>query len=310
MANTRTQKERVQANTARFIPGRTPRLVNGKMDDKIFFPSVRYSDEIIVSSQKLLAGIGFGPDQHTPKRQDLGDGFELSAGGLVIPTHANEKFETVPIRDYTFTPDGAKKPVTKRYVDRATFEPGPNGMIRALPCYREDEVYFEVWSGHPEGRTDATNQLIQAGMFLCGSVAYCGARSLLDATSPEAGAKTVEKNINETDGNPDDDRLINSIGDTTIASGATLLKERVGEIVGGVRLWDSRFWRVRFSPKDSEMVLVRHLGKFWMLMGKPDVGHVIEEMPPAAIPRMAKDFTRLTLEQPLKLVEQEQLIAA
>lgn len=288
-----------ECNVARFMPGRQPRMVNGRLDDRIFFPGVRYSSHAAKTATEIVAGIGFGPGQHLP-HEAAGLGFKMSPGGLVIPVRPNDKYETVPVRDFSFVPEGSTKKVTKHYIDLTTFRQIAPGIIRAMPYDTEGEVYYEVWSGHPEGATEETKQLIQANMFHSGSVAFSGGTSVLDAASAELVSS-------------EDAVRVGDIGGTNVSdSKATLMAERVGDVLGGVWVWTSRLWRVRFSPKDSESVLVRHLGKFWMLMASPTQGHVVHELPETAIPTFRRRFERLTLEQPVKPIEigQDQVLVA
>ncbi|HTR18981.1 MAG TPA: hypothetical protein VMH91_03345 [Candidatus Paceibacterota bacterium] len=282
----------MECNAARFIPGRRPRMVQGKLDDRIFFGGMRYSSTAEKTETEVVAGIGFGPGQHLPM-EDVGPGFKMSPGGLVIPTQPSDDFKTIPVRNFTFTEEQSKKRQTRQYIDFTTFREMAPGIIRAMPLERDNEVYYEIWSGHPEGATEETKQLIQANMFISGAVAYSGATTLLDTASTE--------DITEEDKLP-----LGDVNGTKLSKRkmATLMKERVGDIFCGVFLWTSRLYRVRFSRKDSEAVLVRHLGKAWMLTGKPKVGHEVHEMPSSALPTMFKRFERLSLEQPLKLPEQ------
>ena len=287
-----------ERNTARFIPGRVPKLrSDGSLDDRILLPGARYSSTALKTEKEVVAGVGFGPGQHLPA-ENLGPGFKMSPGGLVIPTEPSADFKTVPVRDFTFKDEHNKKQ-TLKYVDLTTFREVTSGIVRATPFHKENEVYYEIWSGHPEGATESTKQLIQSGMFISGAVGYSGAMTMLDSASQE--------DLTEEDKLP-----VSDIGGRKLSTKrmATLMKERPGDIFCGVFLWTCRLYRVRFSRKESECVLVIHLGKAWMLTGARDVGHVVEELPQSIYPTMKKRFDRLSLEQPIKLPESAQLAAA
>jgi hypothetical protein len=278
-----------ERNTARFIPGRVPkRRSDGSTDDRILLPGLRYSSTALRSEKEVVAGVGFGPGQHLPA-EDLGPGFKMSPGGLVIPTEPSADFQTVPVRDFTFNDDNKKKQ-TLKYVDLTTFKEVTSGIVRATPFHKKDEVYYEIWSGHPEGATEATKQLIQANMFISGAVAYSGAMTMLDSASQEDLTEQDKLPIGDVNGRKLSTKRM-----------ATLMKERPGDIFCGVFLWTCRLYRVRFSRKESESVLVIHLGQAWMLTGAPDVGHVVEELPSKVYPTMKKRFDRLSLEQPIQL---------
>ena len=282
-----------ERNTARFIPGRVPKLrADGSLDDRILLPGLRYSSTAQKNASEVVAGVGFGPGQHLPK-EDPGPGFKMSPGGLVIPTQTVD-FKTVDVRPFTFT-DDKKKRQTLQFVDRTTFDESEegSGLLRAKPFKKTDEVYFEIWSGHPEGATEHTKQLIQDGVFVSGAVAYSGAMTLMDSASPESLTEEDKLPLADVDGRKLATKRM-----------ATLVKERPGDIFCGVFLWTCRLYRVRFSRKESESILVIHLGKVWMLTGARDVGHVVQELSSEVYPTMRKRFDRLSLEQPIKLPEE------
>ena len=87
-----------------------------------------------------------------------------------------------------------------------------------------------------------TYQRLQAGMFSHGSARYVGGTLVVDAAST--------KRLKATEG-----------------GGWTIVTD------GGIPLWTARLWRVRYSRKGSEAVLVRQLNRFYLLIvtdGKPE----------------------------------------
>jgi len=232
-------------NIVRFIPGRRPRLVGGRTDDRLMLTGARYSRAAMDTPKGFVAGIAVGPGIHKGN-DDAGIGFQLSEGGIIVPALPNEKLEPVPVRDYPYRDDhGTKR--TKQYIDLATFKRAGTGIFNVVPYEEENVVYFEVWTGDVL-EEEATFQLVQADVFHHGSVEFSGGDIVIDAPSKKRAKKDEgggSVNIRE--------------------SSAELVAERVGPTVGGIELWRARLWRVRYSDKDSEAVLVRQMNRFFLL---------------------------------------------
>lgn len=268
------QNQKSNGNAYRFMPGREPK----EGDNRILLSSIRYSRKALPDSDKgFKAGIGIGPGQHMPS-ETSGTGFALSPGGVIVPARPNDNLETVKVRDYSFKDDNGKTQ-TRQYVDWVTFQK-VGGELFAIRHNGDQEVYIEAWTGDFEKRTkEGTFQLIQFGLFNHGSVAYAGGEVIVNAPS-----KKLAKNT-------DDDQQPEGVR----ASKAELMGETKGDIVGGVPLWMARAWKLRYSEKDSESILVRQLGKFYLVLMKG--GELIYPEMPAA--KFERRFANLTVDQKL-----------
>ena len=242
----RAKRERGPHNIVRFIPGRKPRQVHGKTDDRLMLTGGRYSRAAMNTPKGFVAGVAVGPGVHRGK-DEAGIGFQLSEGGIIVPALPNEKLEPVPVRDFEYRDeDGTRR--AKQYIDYATFKAVGTGIFNVVPYEEENVVYFEVWTGDVL-EEESTFQLVQADVFRHGSVEFTGGTIVIDAPSKKRAKKDgggVSVNIRE--------------------SSAELVAERVGPTVGGIELWRARLWRVRYSDKDSEAVLVRQLNRFFLLL--------------------------------------------
>ena len=242
-------QERTPQNTFRFMPGRKEAAQDGKM----LFNGIRYSRKAVEDAEKgFLAGVAIGPGQHMPKEEE-GPGFKLSAGGVIVPAYPNEKLETVPVRDFEFK-DENKVKRSKQYIDFATFQKHGMDLFRVVPFMEDKVMYGEVWTGDiDEG--EGTYQLIQADMFGHGSVPFVGKDSLVIDASSTSKSKKKKK-----------DGEVSQEQEHVRASSAELLGERSGRIVAGIPLWVARLWRIHYSAKDSEAILVRQLGRFYLVL--------------------------------------------
>lgn len=255
-------------NTFRFMPGRKEAAEDGRL----LFYGIRYSRRAVADANKgFLAGVAIGPGQHMPK-DTSGPGFQLSAGGVIVPAYPNEKAETVPVRD--FTPPNDKTGRAKQYVDFATFQKYGPGLFRVVPFMEDRVVYGEFWTGDYD-ESEAAYQLIQADMFAHGSVAFAGGTVVIDAPSVAKTSGIIEEPGSEEQG--------------ARAAQAELVHERKGKIVAGRPLWIARLFRIQYSDKDSEAVLIRQLNRYYLVMVKD--GEVVYPEVPAT--RYAKHFERL-----------------
>jgi len=264
-------QERVPQNTFRFMPGRREAAQDGRM----LFNGIRYSRKASGDAQKgFLAGVAIGPGQHMSKDYD-GAGFKLSAGGVIVPAYPNEKMETVPVRD--FVPPNDKTGRAKQYIDFATFQKHGMDLFRVVPCMEDKVMYGEVWTGDID-EAEGTYQLIQGDMFSHGSVPFIGKDSLVIDAPSTSKAKKAKKG---EDASPEQDGVR--------AASAELVGERKGTVVAGIPLWVARLWRIHYSAKDSEAILVRQLDRFFLLVIKDDKPFA-QEVPAS---RYAKHFERL-----------------
>jgi hypothetical protein len=240
-------QERTPQNTFRFIPCRPEAAQDGKM----LFGGTRYSRRASGDAQKgFLAGVAIGPGQHL-STDDPGPGFQLSPGGVIVPAFPNKKLETVPVRD--FTPPGDKLGKAKQYIDWATFQKHGADLFRVVPCEEDQVAYLEVWTGDIVG-AEATYQLVQADMFLHGSVPFVGKDTLLIDARSTAKAKKAKQGAEAA---PEQENLR--------ATQAQLICEQRGRMIGGYPMWLAGLWRIAYSTKDSEAALVRQLNRFWIV---------------------------------------------
>jgi hypothetical protein len=272
------------ANTFRFMPGRKEAAQDGRM----LFSGIRYSRKAIVDASKgFLAGVAIGPGQHLPKDTE-GAGFKLSPGGVIVPAYPNEKLETVTVRDFTPKDDKTGRP--KQYVDWATFQKTGHELFpyRVIPFSEERVVYGEMWTGDYE-ESEGAYQLIQADVFAHGSVAFAGGAGMIviDA-SHKKKAKTQKPGLEE---------------EGVRASAAEVVGETRGTVIAGIPLWIARLFRIHYSVKDSEAVLVRQLDKYYLVLVqmKGDDMEIVPREVPAS--KYAKHFERLTIDQKLVPVE-------
>ena len=262
----KSQSKEQSSNTFRFMPGRKEAADDGRM----MFGGIRYSRHAVADAKKgFLAGVAVGPGQHMPKDAS-GAGFKLSAGGVIVPAQPNEKAETVPVRDYV--PPNEKNGRAKQYIDWATFQKIGDKLF-VVPMMEEKVVYGEIWTGDYD-ESEAAYQLIQADMFSHGSVAFAGGTVVIDAPSM---AKTggVQEPGSEEQG--------------VRAAVAELVSERKGKIVAGRPLWIARLFRIHYSDKDSEAILVRQLNRYYLVLIED--GNVVQREVPAA--RYEKQFEKL-----------------
>ena len=256
------------ANVFRFMPSRID--ADGRMlfsSQRHVKPGKKKGKGVVEGEHSFLAGITVGPAKPSSE-STIGNGWVMNAGGVIIPAHPNKDAQTVPVR--AFTPKGEKHP--RRYVDWASFQEF-GGTIIALPYFEDNTLYVEVWTGdHME--SEGAYQLIQTNMFSHGSVAYAGGSVIVNA-------------VDESQGLADESGMR--------ASQAELIGERKGKLVDGVPLWIARLFRIRFSAEDSETLLVRQMGKFYLFYVKDFVPTYIEVDASVYGPR----FERLTIDQNL-----------
>jgi hypothetical protein len=252
-------------NTFRFMPCRA-QAKGAEGEVKILLNGIRYARNAVPNSEKgfvVGAAIGPGQDLNLPKGAKEGPDYRLSAGGIIVPIQPNEKFEGVPIRD--FKVPGDKKGRTKQFIDWATFKKEGNNLFRVVPCIEDRVMYVEVWTGNIE-QSELAYQLIQANMFDHGSVAYAGGTVVINALSDEKGQK------------PDQHES------SVRASKAEMLSESSGLVVAGIPLWTARLWRINYSAKDSEALLVQQLGRYFIVLAEGGT-LVHHEMPATAYKR-------------------------
>lgn len=249
-------------NTFRFMPGRKEAATDGK----VMFHSLRYSRKWSKKdSDKFLAGVAIGPEQFDV---GAGDAIALQGGSAIVQALANEKRETIPIRE--FTPKGEKR--ARSYIDWATFQTIGDG-VRAVPFCEERVVYGEIWTGDFDKNPDAALQLLQAGLFAHGSVPFAGGQTVVNSLS--------------------DDRPEDEVG-VRATSEAKVLSSRSGAVVGGIPLWIARLFRIQYSEKDSEAILVRQLNNFYLVL--VENGNVVIRDLPASYEKV---FERRTIEKNL-----------
>lgn len=262
-------QERTPQNTFRFMPGRK----EASEDGKLLFHGIRYSRRAIKDAERgFLAGVAIGPGQHMPKDTE-GPGFMLSEGGVIVPAYPNAKLQTVPVRE--FTPPNDKSGRAKQYVDWATFQKHGDNLFRVVPCEEERVMYGEIWTGDFD-ESEGAYQLIQADLFAHGSVAFSGGDIVINAKRK----KTKEAGLGEQN---------------VRGTAAELVGERQGTLVAGIPLWIARLWRIHYTAKDSEAILVRQLDTFYLVTVKNGLPRV-DEVPTA---KFVKHFERLTVDQKL-----------
>lgn len=238
-------------NVYRFIPG-----AQKPKDGELLRRGARYSREAIKTDTGFVAGIAVGPEVRGVPA--VGDGFVLSPGGVIVPARPNEKLETLRVREFSVrdAKDKGKVVGKKKYIDFATFKQ-VGKEIFAMPYQGEQELYVEIWTGDT-AEAEENYQLIQAGYFGHGSVAFSGGSVIIDA-----GAKKKAKKSAKTPATPD-----GAVEEGVRSSQAELVGERHGTVVAGIPLWTARLWRLRYSEKDSEAILVRQLGTFYLLLAE------------------------------------------
>jgi hypothetical protein len=236
--------EKTPQNTFRFMPGAKSN------DGKILRGGLRYSANAIKEADQFYAGIGVGPGQHRPDKGGQ-PGLALNAGGVIIPIHAEKLDQRVKIRPFEKTTH------PKKYVDFATFKEVAPGIIKAMQCEEDNTMYCEVWTGDIM-EEEGTFQVIQSGFFKHGSLAFMGGTVVIDASAKKSRSK---KKVAATDVDE---------SETIRQSAAEMVGERSGPVIGGIALWNARLWRIRYSAKDSEAVLVRQLDKFYLVMVEND----------------------------------------
>ncbi len=285
--NASVRRHHGATNYYRVMPGRRPHKVGDRTDERIVLESARYSSTALeIATESFAAGLAVGPGEHNA--EGFGQGFKLSRGGVILPAVASDDERTIPIREFRYK-DHAGHEQVRLFADKVSIERMPDGSARAVPFNKKDEsdiVYFEVWTGYT-GDINRTMQLINAGKFKThGSVEYSGGAVMVDASSKRKrptkaeSAKLDELTILESD----------------VTSGTQGQAELVAEVpflvVGGFVVWSVRLWKVKYSAKGSEAVLVKHDEQFLLL--RAPGGKVLEKdklYVPAA--DFGRTFTRL-----------------
>jgi len=283
----------VNGNNFRFLPGRTGRNAS---DTKTLFRSFSYV-RVIADDANNIAALGavVGPSKEV-QHQDPGDpeSVVVERHSKIVPlAQVSDRADVVPIRNYV-TPEDQKKPkeqqLVKKYIDWASFkELGPDD-VRLVKYLGNRTVNVEIWTGLFEPLTEEMYQL--AGAILHGSVAYAGGKrvvkakkGLIDPTKP-AEAQKVARNM------------------------ARLIQEEHGDLVAGVPLWTVNTWEIEHSPKDSEMVLVRHFGTYYLVEVQGGETLVITKFTGAEAAKWDKRFNRLLGDQLHERQERAKINAA
>lgn len=278
------------SNYFRFLPCRE----KGKQDGKYIFTAARYARNAIENPGEgqhgFRAGIMIGPGIQLPTA-DSTPGFKTSPGGVIVPACANEKADTIRVRDFTPKVKEGEEARTLQFADWLALDKDPEGAVRALPYdYDSSDPYavFEIWTGLLY-KSERLYQLIQGGLFQHGAVSYMGSTAPVVDASAEQGSDVVSED-------PED-------ADVFRATAAELYAQKMGEMVEGMPLWIARVFKVRFSPQDSEVVLVRQFNQFWLCHMK-DSTFTAKSVPAV---RFEKQFETLTVDQ--KLVPTVQVAA-
>ncbi len=278
-------------NYFRVMPGRKPHKIEDRTDDRIVLKSARYSSTALeLAQEQFAAGLAVGPGEHNA--EGFGQGFKLSQGGVILPAVASDDEKTIPIRPFHYK-DKLGKDQVRLFADKVSIQKMPDGSCRAVPFNKKTEsdvVYFEIWTGYT-GDVNRTMQLINAGKFKThGSVEYSGGAVLVDASSKKKRQTKAEKAMVS-------DKIHELTAfETDITSGTEGSAELVAEIpflvVGGFVLWSVRLWKVKYSAKSSEAVLVKHADQFLLLRAP---GGVVPDKDKLYVPTedFEKTFTRL-----------------
>lgn len=243
-------------NTARFIAGRQPaKRDNGRTDSRLMFDGVQFAyREGNHLPQGFEVGVPLGP---------LDAALEHEQGTRIIPVKVETvqdlkkfKFRTRQIKQENVVLD------TRYYLNYGTFRNDSAGILNAIP-YDEletDAAYIEVWTGHL--RNDMQTLIaLKSGLHQHGSVEWDGSEMLVNEIRFSSGStETIEQ------GKAADHQVA---GRKTLA---TLMGEQHGPSIGGTPLWTVRLWKLRFSPTDSERIVVRQMDRFFVVFirdGRP-----------------------------------------
>jgi len=118
------------------------------------FSGAQYRALAIETESDFIPGVAIGPTSTLHGSRE-GRGFELSAGGVVIPISPNSYAEVIepesgpciPVRESRYLDENGAFRVS-RHIDSISFkESEQTGVVATTPCEEESTAYFEVWTG-------------------------------------------------------------------------------------------------------------------------------------------------------------------
>jgi len=240
---------REPATGARFLPGRVP-MVGANNKDQILFRSAVYSPKVVKADDSTVAGSLFGPAIELPEDHSPDVGFKLADGARIIRAGATTDSRVVSIRE--FMPPGATK--RRQYIDQFSLAKVGEEVV-ILPPSEDGIFWWEIWTGfYSLDQLEQARILMQNGLFLHGAGPFQGAGDFITGAASTTG---LRKNLNKG-----------------LAEGlAEEVHYRYG-VYDGVPLWQAFYFKARYSPKDSQGVLVRQLHQAHLLLckgGLPEV---------------------------------------
>lgn len=293
IARAKINDGKISGNCFRFLPGRTGR---GASDTKMLFRSFSYVRVIADDDNNIVAlGAVVGPTKEvkyeTPGEPET---VTIERYAKIVPlAQVTDRADVVPIRPYV-TPEDREKPpekqLVKKYIDWASFQELSPDDLRLVKYLGNRTVNVEIWTGLFEPLTEEMYQL--AGAILHGSVAYTGGKRVVRAKKPIID-----------DAEPAE-------GQAVARKMAKLINQEHGELLGGVPLWTISTWEIEHSPKDSEMVLVRHFGTYYLVEVEGGTELVITKYTGDEATKWDKRFNRMLGEQLHETQERAKIDAA
>lgn len=294
IARAKINDGKVSGNNFRFMPGRTGRDAS---DIKTLFRSLSYVRVLTEDDANSVPVIGavVGPTKEVAVERIPGDpeSVVIEKHAKFVPlTSVTDRADVVPIRNYV-TPEDQKKPadkqLVKKFIDWASFKKLGVDDVRLVKYLGNSTINVEIWSGLFEPLTEEMYQL--AGAILHGSIAYTGGKRVVKAKKPIIDPTSTE---------------IQTVARTM----AKLVNQAHGEVLGGVPLWTINTWEIQYSAKDSEMVLARHFGVYYLVEVQGGESLVITKYTGAEAAKWHKRFDRMLGEQLHEKQERAKIDAA
>ncbi len=237
--------EKRRTNHFRFYPDRAAhKRSGGAVDDQKLFGSARYGR---VSA--LQAGPIIGPAVERPDGK-----IRLRKGAGIILGDPTDKTGEVK-RDWTRIFPVPKTKIMKRFIDLHTVRFEPDGTMISGPWDEENKAYFEICTGDPNESEEAYMAALR-GKWHHGSVEYIGDASIqiTEAMIPMVHVKGGEK-VPSAKPVAIEEHAPSNV--EVAGTFAKLESEDSGPMVAGTHLWLTRFWGVRYTREQSEVVLAR-----------------------------------------------------
>lgn len=268
-------------NNFRFMPARTGRTEG---DKQTVFRSLPYVRVLREANELPMIGAVIGPSKEVvipgssnPVEQSV---LVEKHSKVIELAQVASRDDTVKIRSFV-TPEDMRKPegerLIKKFIDWASFQELAPNDVRLVKYLGNDTVNIEIWSGLFEPLTEEMYQL--ASTFMHGSVAYAGGRNV---------AKAKKGIIDPTD-STNNQRIARNM--------AKLLMEEHGEQIGTMPVWSVKTWEIKHSPKDSEMVLVRHANAYYLVQVEKGEAVVITKYTGSDATKWDRRFKKLLGEE-------------